>query len=189
MKSDKLLVSRTLLYNITAIAALVVAYVYGYIDLILAGDPTGISLLIAVVFVCGMAQCSLWTYRVGRALDNINGRENNLLACMRRVHNSQSMDICKMELSASIAPIRHIASSLVILGLIGTVIGFIIALSGVNPSQAANIEAVPLMVSTLVSGMSTALYTTLVGSVLNIWLMLNYYMMNTALVRLMAKVF
>ena len=30
------------------------------------------------------------------------------------------------------------------------------------------------MVSTLIDGMSVALYTTLVGSVLNVWLMLNY---------------
>ena len=40
------------------------------------------------------------------------------------------------------------------------------------------------MVSTLISGMSTALYTTLVGSVLNVWLMINYHVLAGGTVRL-----
>ena len=38
----------------------------------------------------------------------------------------------------------------------------------------SDIESVSPMVSTLVAGMSTALYTTLVGAILNLWLMANY---------------
>ena len=53
-------------------------------------------------------------------------------------------------------------------------VGFIIALSGVDPEKASDINSVSPMVSTLVAGMSTALYTTLVGAVLNLWLMANY---------------
>ncbi len=53
-------------------------------------------------------------------------------------------------------------------------VGFIIALSGVDPEKASDIESVSPMVSTLVAGMSTALYTTLVGAILNLWLMANY---------------
>ena len=191
MKSTNLLISRTILYNITASATLALAYVYGYVDMVLAGDPTGIVLIIAAMFILGTARCCVWTYRIGQALDQIphGPYKSKLLLRMRRVNSDKDMNICKMELSTNIASIRHIASSLVILGLIGTVMGFIIALSGVDPGQAANIEAIPIMVSTLVSGMSTALYTTLVGSILNMWLMMNYYMMNTGLVQLMSKVF
>jgi SAM-dependent methyltransferase len=76
-------------------------------------------------------------------------------------------------MSARIAPIRHIANSLVFLGLIGTVIGFIIALSGVRPEVASDVSAIGPMVSTLISGMSVALHTTLVGSLLHLWLMVN----------------
>ena len=74
---------------------------------------------------------------------------------------------------------RHLAGSLVFLGLIGTVIGFIIALSGVDPTKVADAENIAPMVSALIGGMSTALVTTLVGSVLNIWLMANYQMLAT----------
>jgi biopolymer transport protein ExbB/TolQ len=80
--------------------------------------------------------------------------------------------------------VRHIASSLVVLGLVGTVIGFIIALSGVDPQAAADPGSIAPMVSTLIQGMSVALYTTLVGAVLNVWLMLNYRLLEGGTTRL-----
>lgn len=63
-----------------------------------------------------------------------------------------------------------IARALVMLGLIGTVLGFIIALSGVDPERARDLDAVTPMIATLIDGMGMALYTTLVGSAGNLWL-------------------
>ncbi len=40
------------------------------------------------------------------------------------------------------------------------------------------------MVSTLIEGMSTALYTTLVGAVLNLWLMANHRLLSSGTVHL-----
>jgi len=70
--------------------------------------------------------------------------------------------------------VRHVADSLIFLGLIGTVIGFILALSGIDPAAAGKVENVSAMVSMLINGMSVALYTTLVGAVFYIWLIINY---------------
>ncbi|MBI3454125.1 MAG: MotA/TolQ/ExbB proton channel family protein [Rhodospirillales bacterium] len=84
--------------------------------------------------------------------------------------------------------VRHVANTLVILGLIGTVIGFIIALSGVKPDAASDVKAIGPMISTLILGMSVALYTTLVGAILNIWLMINYQMLTTGTVNLVAAI-
>ena len=42
------------------------------------------------------------------------------------------------------------------------------------------------MVSVLIQGMSTALYTTLIGSVLNVWLTANYQILAGGTVRLMS---
>lgn len=69
--------------------------------------------------------------------------------------------------------LRWIASALVMLGLIGTVVGFIEALLGVNATTAGDPAAIAPMVAALVSGMGTALYTTLIGATLNLWLLLN----------------
>src|ERR687891_287490 len=91
----------------------------------------------------------------------------------------------KLKLAARIAPVRHIANSLVLLGLIGTVIGFIIALSGVRPEVASDVAAIGPMVSTLISGMSVALYTTLVGSLLHVWLMVNVRLLEGGTVKLL----
>jgi len=63
-------------------------------------------------------------------------------------------------------------TALIFLGLIGTVIGFIIAFSGVKPDTAADISSVKPMVAALISGMATALYTTLIGSIGALWLSL-----------------
>jgi biopolymer transport protein ExbB/TolQ len=76
----------------------------------------------------------------------------------------------------------------VFLGLIGTVIGFIIALSGVNAEAAADVSSIGPMVTTLISGMSIALYTTLVGAILNIWLMINYRLLEGGTVTLATKI-
>ena len=71
-----------------------------------------------------------------------------------------------------------IGTALVFLGLIGTVIGFIIAFSGVTPQSATDSNMAKTMVAVLISGMATALYTTLVGSVGALWLSLNNKLFN-----------
>ena len=84
----------------------------------------------------------------------------------------------RLKLAHRIAPVRHLASTLVLLGLIGTIIGFIIALSGVDPAAVTEASAIGPMVATLLHGMSMALFKTLVGSVLNVWLMVDYRLLE-----------
>jgi hypothetical protein len=50
------------------------------------------------------------------------------------------------------------------------------------------VKSVAPMVSTLIAGMSTALYTTLVGSVLNIWLTINHGLLLGGTIKLAAMV-
>ena len=83
-----------------------------------------------------------------------------------------------------ISVVRHTADSLVFLGLVGTVIGFIVALSAVDPQSSVSIDNIAPMVATLIKGMSIALYTTLFGSVLHLWLMVNYRMLATGAMHL-----
>ena len=94
----------------------------------------------------------------------------------------------RLKLFSRIIHIRYIASSLTILGLIGTVLGFIIALSGVDPDVASNPSAISPMVTQLIEGMSVALYTTLVGSILSVWLGLIYQMLATGTSNLVSKI-
>jgi biopolymer transport protein ExbB/TolQ len=94
----------------------------------------------------------------------------------------------RLKLSSRVAIVRHLASSLVLLGLIGTVVGFIISLGGVDPQKAGDVASIAPMVTNLIEDMSVALYTTLVGGVLNIWLSINYNMLCTGTVNLITEI-
>ena len=149
-------------------------------------------------FVLGLAVCSRQIWRTSHALDLCRGGgwgNDPLMAdhvAVARDRDATARAIqaqnLRMRLFGEISLVRYLASSLVVLGLIGTVIGFIIALSGVDPEIAVNPSAVSPMVANLIEGMSVALYTTLVGAVLSVWLGLCYQMLSSAVRELTAAV-
>ena len=191
-----LLILRFAVLNLVALALLGAAWLKGCVALVIEGDSTRLVALIAVVFGAGLLECARRLWQTSAELDQVTAagaaRSANLPRHLQTNHGDDGYaravagSVLKLKLSARIAPIRHIANSLVFLGLIGTVIGFIIALSGVDPATAGNVNAIGPMVSGLIGGMSVALYTTLVGAILNVWLMLNYRLLESGTVRLLA---
>lgn len=188
------LLLRFALINIVGFALLGAAYLHGLVELVLVSDQTHLSAVISLVFLAGLGICAVKVWSTSRELNRVKAfdplhpsKAASYLAQIRG-HRGDSRAIIaaalRLKLSQRIAIVRHIAASLVLLGLIGTVVGFIIALSGVKPDQAADVKAITPMVSTLIAGMSTALYTTLVGSVLNVWLMVNYHLLVGGTVKL-----
>ncbi len=192
-----LLVMRYTLVNGIAVALVVAAWLQGWLDPLVAADRTRLVGLIVFVFLLGNVWC------VQRLV--ATSRELNALKCGIRPAGSKSGEflsqiegrdaatranlaaVLKVKLFSRIVPIRHVANSLVILGLIGTVLGFIIALGGVDPQAASDVSAVGPMISTLIDGMSVALHTTLVGSVLNVWLMVNYRLLESGTIRVLTQ--
>lgn len=192
----RLLLFRLAIVNLVALALLGAAWGQGWVGVVLATDVARLILVIAIVFLGGLALAGWRALQISRELDAAESGdpfsrepfERIAWACAVSAESRRTLiDAFSMRLFTRIAPVRHIANSLVFLGLIGTVIGFIIALSGVNPETAADTSAVAPMVSTLIEGMSMALYTTLVGAVLNIWLMVNYRLLSGATTRLTAS--
>lgn len=194
-----LLTLRFVLINLVGFALLGVAYVQGLLGMVLAADQTYLSVLIFLVFLGGLAICARKVWQTSRELNYVRAfdplsasRAAEYIARLRgRSGDSRGIlaTSLRLKLTQRVAVVRHVAGSLVILGLIGTVIGFIIALSGVEPERASDVTAITPMISTLIAGMSTALYTTLVGSVLNIWLMINYQMLAGGTVKLITALF
>lgn len=66
--------------------------------------------------------------------------------------------------------VAWISEELLSVGLLGTVIGFILAFAGLDASALAGAEAAKKIVTQLIGGTSIALYTTLVGAVGYLWL-------------------
>ena len=192
-----LLLLRFLLVNLAGTAFLAVAWLQGWIGLLLAADRTRLVSAIGLLFLLGLVWCTQRVLVVSREL---NALESGALDPASRVGTylrdvagrdagtrGNLAAILKLKLFARIAPVRHLANSLVLLGLVGTVLGFIIALSGVDPQLASDVSAVGPMISTLIDGMSVALHTTLVGALLNIWLMVAYRILEGGTVRLFTK--
>lgn len=189
-----LLLLRFLLTNILGFSLLAVAYAHGLIDMVLVADKTYLSALIFGVFLCGLAACTREIWRTSSEINEVKSfdplRPSRAAKYLAQLRGSKGdtrgilASTLRITLSQRVVIVRQVAGSLVLLGLIGTVIGFIIALSGVQAEQATDVKAITPMISTLISGMSTALYTTLVGSVLNVWLMVNYQVLAGGTVKL-----
>jgi len=145
-----------------ALANLAAAWSLGYVDMAWAADSSRLSLAIAAVFAMGWLFACRAAVALSRDLNRVRRRDHSF--------PREPGDNLKERLSGRVAIVRHTANTLVFLGLIGTVIGFIVALSGVKPEEAGDASAIAPMVTTLIHGMSIALYTTLVGSLLALWL-------------------
>ncbi len=191
-----MLVLRFALLNLVGFGLLGAATMLGLVDNVVNADQTYLSVLIFLVFLAGLAICARKVWQTSRELNSLRAREAAVASpAMRHLapligRNAESRSnlagALRLRLFHRIAVVRNIANTLVLLGLIGTVLGFIIALSGVDPERVADIDAIAPMVSTLIRGMSTALYTTLVGAILNVWLMANHQLLASGTVKLIA---
>ncbi len=193
-----LLLMRFAVFNLVAFALLGAAWLKGWVDLVLRGDTTQLVLIIALVFAYGLLSCAhkvlVTSKEIDQARDPARYPDSRVARYLDGIRHSDghARTICasalKLKLASRIASIRHLANSLVFLGLIGTVIGFIIALSGVDAEAAADVSSIGPMVSTLITGMSIALHTTLVGAILNIWLMIDYRLLESGTVTLVTTI-
>ena len=198
MNIQFLLFYRWLCVNLFGAALMSIAYMNGWIQMAINADPTGIVMIISLIFLWGLLICGYKIWNINQDLNHIkNGdpskcvdwREYNLLKKERKESTRGSLiEALKIKLFSDIAFVKYLANSLVVIGLIGTVVGFIIALSGVDPSIVSDVNAIGPMVSTLITGMSVALYTTLVGSVFNLWLSINYHFLAKGMVALVASI-
>ncbi len=189
-----LLLFRFMLLNIVAFTLFGVAYSMGLVEQVVVADKTRLSVGIFIVFLGGFAVCTIRVWQTSRELDKLRdfdplvpSKAAEYLSLLRGASSEGRgllASVMRLKLSQRIAVVRHVANSLVILGLIGTVIGFVIALSGVDPEEASNVKAIAPMVSNMIEGMSTALYTTLVGAILNVWLLANHQLLSSGTVKL-----
>ena len=189
-----LLLLRYILLNLIAFALLGVAFSQGYVHKVIQADQTYLSVVIFFVFLVGLVLCTQKLWQTNSEIDAIKSPQSlKSPAIAHLLSNNGSADTglsmsgsMRLRLSHRISVVRHLGNTLVLLGLIGTVLGFIIALSGVDPEKASDVNSIAPMVSTLIQGMSTALYTTLIGSIFNVWLMANFQMLSSGTVQLIS---
>lgn len=193
-----LLVARFGLINLVALAIAAAIYLQGWLDAMFVTNIIELVLVIVVVFLYGLAQCGRKVWQTSIELNDlkseappVNSRAGKYL---ENIYGNQTQgretlaSVLRTKLANRIAVVRNVANSLVLLGLIGTVIGFIIALSSVNPNIAADTDSIAPVIGRLINGMSVALYTTLVGSVLHVWLTVNHRLLASGTINLYAAI-
>lgn len=137
-----LLLLRFTVLNLVAGALLGAAWLKGWVGAVLDGDSTRLVLVIAAVFLFGLFGCGRRIWQTSLEINQLKGPrgvrdtriERYLAGIAGRGGHGRALaaSALKLKLAARISSIRHLANSLVFLGLIGTVVGFIIALSGVD---------------------------------------------------------
>ncbi len=79
-----------------------------------------------------------------------------------------------------------VANGLFKLGLLGTIVGFILMLSPIGDIDAYDVETMKSALSTMGNGMAVALFTTLAGLIGGLLLTLQYYVLDEATMSLLA---
>ena len=190
MKKFKyLLLCKWISINLFGIELLLTAYFNGLVDIVRIADTTFITEAIFILFLWGWTISATKVWYIGKEIDKI--KDNVTSGWVTLYEKSLSIDIIesiKLKIINKIQIINWFSNVVVILGLVGTVVGFIIALSGVDASVASDVSTIGPMVSTLISGMKVALYTTLVGAIFHIWLSLNYFIVASGASTLMSSI-
>jgi hypothetical protein len=198
MNYKYLLILRYSLINLVGLTFLLILITQGYLSKAIKADITNMVLVIIGVFSVGFILAAYRTFWVSKELNYTMKKKLPALSLASEyVSNTKKLDASsrnnlaislRLKLATKINFIKFISNTLVVLGLIGTVVGFIIALSGVDGSVSSNPEEVSKMVSTLIQGMSVALYTTLVGSICSVWLNICFQILSTGTNRLLSRI-
>jgi hypothetical protein len=164
------LIYRFVIVNVGLIALVAALALHGLIEPVFANDQSYISFGIAGLFVIGW----IWVAKeILVASCDMNGSEEN---------GPQSAAIPDADKDlGKIAWLDDVAEYLVRLGLIGTLVGFVIALSGIDSGSIASATGAQAAVASLMAGMATAIGTTLLGASLALWHSINMRMLQTAL--------
>lgn len=187
-----LLFLRWFALNLTGAAILLTFHMQGLVVPVFLADSSYIVYVIAALFLYGMALCGWRVWKTSRELNHVRngdgGKIRDFAALSRGVDRESVKEAFEIKLMARIGFVRYISSSLVMLGLLGTVVGFIMVLTQIPPNAVGDASQVGKLVSTLTNGMGVALYTTLVGAVTNLWLNANYTILRTGVINLIAAI-
>ena len=197
MNSPNALLYKWLLVNSFAALLVYVAWLRDWIALVIESDASYLSLVIGVVFLIFWAVSSFHIVSLNREIVLFSGRADTGVAAIyvgklrakaaktvgATLDHGMLAGALRARLFLPIQIINYVANVLILLGLIGTVVGFVIAVSGLGDSIAGgtNLERVQGVLGQIVNGMGVALFTTLVGAILGgLWLEIHYQMLARA---------
>ena len=152
MSLENLLFYRLIIFNALAFCALAVAYWMGIIDTILAHDALGVVYGIAAILGLGVVGSFIRGFKISRIMNALKSNKHVPPSDVRKIPHKNEY-------------IRDMAGWSVLLGLLGNVLGLILALAGGQ--------------DVLLAGVGTAFGSTAAGILVAIWLEINFSMIRT----------
>lgn len=165
------LIYRAVLYNSLVIAGVIWGLVNGYIQMIFRAETTGIGYGMVAIFILVMIGYAQRVWKTSKMMNDVKDRvlwHGNALKAKR--------DAAKFP--AKCAFVSSAAVWLVTLGLIGNIVGFALAVSGLDLSGGP--DAALTAIGQMVAGMKVAFFTTLIGTALGLWTAVNAHILKTA---------
>ena len=150
------------------ITIIVVGFIFaasqGFVETIWKADSTKLSFLLLIIFLKMSAWCGYKTWTLSRFIDE-KKQEKHIVEKIEHLIEVGwfTSDLC------------------LTIGMIGTVVGFIMMLSGFTTVDTSDIKTVQDLIKTLGVGMSTALYTTLMGLICSAGLKVQYFNLSQAI--------
>lgn len=186
------------IFNIVAFSLLYVAYLEGWVMLVFENDKTNISIVIVVWFLVLLLLSTNEIWKVDKELKEVNEINKKILSSRfeskslvgQYLSDAKKVDAngrtnlitgLKTKLGNRVNLIRFGVEVSVLLGLLGTITGIIIAFQGVDFESIGGVEDILPMLSVLSDGFSTAFFTTLVGTMFGLWLMLSQVILQKGL--------
>lgn len=167
---NSLLVYRFVLANALGVALASALALSGHLVPVFETDDSRLTFAIAGLFLTG------WVCTLNQAI----GVAGSLNASKASGYQPASLAEAEKAM-LKIEWLDSVSEWLVGLGLLGTVIGFSMALSGIDQASVLDPAGAQNAVAALMTGMQVALNTTLLGAALAIWHEVNLRMLKTAL--------
>lgn len=162
--------SRLTIINTAWVCLVVLAWLNGYVQRIMEADGAHMTLIIAAVFVAGLASTYWWARKADKA-------------ARRNVYSGDRQGAI-LALPRNTAHLYDIFAALFILGIVGNAVGFLQAFGGVDPHSMSSAEGMQKAGAQLLSGVGTAFGSTITGLTLALWFSMNLRVLATAIDRL-----
>jgi len=152
-----------LIFTATIVGIVLIAINGGWL-ILWNEDTTKLSFVLLAIFMGMSTWCGVKTWRLSCFLDQ-EGEDKHLV---EKIEHLVEVGWFTSDLCLSI-------------GMMGTVIGFVMMLSGLAQVDVSDINTVQGLIKNLGAGMSTALYSTLTGLICSSLLKVQYFNLNQAI--------
>lgn len=161
--------------------------VQGWWSALVTGDPSGISVAIVVLASAVTAWCGRRAWQM-QSQAGPHGAWRRAYADELRRDADVAAQLLSERSHGPHETAWWFAAAAIKLGLLGTVVGFIVMASQIGRMPSFDIDQVQNLLKQMTAGMAIALYTTLVGLIANLWLGLQLLLLDRVADRLAADI-